>query len=303
MKRQYSKIMQKIFAPILFRIENDLEELKEEFKKENENLHQKLLSLGDDLKKNESISKSTHDNIHQSALALHAMRQKPSYINAFKGDPLVSVRIATYNRAELLINKTLASILKQTYKNFEVVIIGDHCTDDTEEKLKSLNDKRIRFYNLPSRPPYPNDRHSKWQVIGALSMNEGAAMARGEWIAPIDDDDEFTPDHIEKLVKHAKKTKAELVYGASIQKSIVTGKEVKIWSNPPQISQFTFHSAIYLKDLDDIFKYDFHSWVLDEVADWNLCRRMIESGVRYSAIEDTVGIIHMIPPGHEKKEY
>lgn len=284
--------MQKAFAPLLFRIESKIEELRAE----NQELNKKLQNL-------ETISKSIHDNISQSTLAVQTMRQRPGYESAFKGEPLVSVRIATYNRANVLINKAIKSVLNQTYQNFEIIVIGDHCTDDTEARLEALKDKRIKFYNLPGRPPYPEDRHSKWQVIGGLAMNEGAAMARGKWIAPIDDDDEFTPDHIEKLLKQAKQTGAELVYGASIQKNIITGKEVKIWSSPPQNSQFTFHSAMYLKELDNIFKYNFHSWAVDEVADWNLCRRMIESGVRYSAIEDTVGIIHMIPPGHEKKEY
>ena len=64
-------------------------------------------------------------------------------------NPLVSVRIPTYNRGELLIKRTIPSVLNQTYQNFEIIIIGDHCTDNTETLVKNIHDERIKFYNLP----------------------------------------------------------------------------------------------------------------------------------------------------------
>ena len=249
------------------------------------------------------IAQADYDDVKNLTNKLYELRERASYKKAFEGKPLISIRIATYNRADTLINTAIASVLKQTYQNFEIVIVGDHCTDDTEEKLAKLKDKRIRFYNLPNRTVYPENSVLKWRVIGTPAMNLAANMAKGEWIAPLDDDDEFTPDHLEKLIDKAKATKSEMVYGAMIQKNLVTGKEKKLWSSPPRAGEFSFHNAIYMKLLNEIFKYDFKTWVMDEVNDWNMCRRMMESGVKISAIEDVVGTANMIPPGHEVKDY
>ena len=250
-----------------------------------------------------NIVTSSHDELPFLTKELYKLRVKPEYEEAFVEQPLISVRIATYNRAELLIERAISSVLKQTYQNFEIVVVGDHCIDNTEEKLEKLKDKRIRFYNLPSRTVYPEDRTKKWMVIGALSMNEAANLAKGEWIAPLDDDDEFSADHLEKLLALAQKTRSELVYGATTMHNLTTGKTKRFFAFPPEKGEFTFIGAMYMKALDELFKYDFHSWVVDEIADWNLIRRMMESGVRISAIEDSVGDIYLIPTGHQKKDY
>ncbi len=114
-------------------------------------------------------------------------------------EPLVSVRIATYNNANVLSERALASVLRQTYENYEVIVVGDGCSDDTEEVVRNLNNTKIRFYNLRDRGRYPQDLHARWMVAGIVPMNMGAQLAKGAWIAPLDDDDEFTDDHIEVL--------------------------------------------------------------------------------------------------------
>ena len=65
--------------------------------------------------------------------------------------PLISVHIATFNRGQLLTERTIPSILGQTYRNFEIVVVGDGCSDDTGERLGGLRDSRIRWENLPQR--------------------------------------------------------------------------------------------------------------------------------------------------------
>jgi glycosyltransferase involved in cell wall biosynthesis len=65
-----------------------------------------------------------------------------------------SVVIASYNSAAW-IKHTIRSVLEQTYRNFEVIVVGDGCTDGTEELLKTKFGKRIRWKNLPN----PNPRH------------------------------------------------------------------------------------------------------------------------------------------------
>jgi glycosyltransferase involved in cell wall biosynthesis len=266
-------------------------------------VEQKLDGLDRKIDRISEVVTSVHDDSAFLARELYKLRARPDYESAFQGKPLISVRIATYNRADLLIERAISSVLKQTYQNFEIVVVGDHCTDDTEEKLKKIGDKRIKFYNLPNRTVYPEERTKKWMVIGAPAMNQAAAMAKGKWIAPLDDDDEFSSDHLEKLLAHAQKTKSELTYGSTNVHFLDSKKKRHFFAFPPEKGQFTFIGAIYMKLLDDIFKYDFHSWAVDEVADWNLIRRMMESGVRISAIEDVVGDIYLIPTGHKTKDY
>src|SRR5437867_1805781 len=55
-------------------------------------------------------------------------------------EPLVSVLIPTFDRADLLVERALASVLRQTYRRFEVVIVGDACTDHTRTSLERLGD-------------------------------------------------------------------------------------------------------------------------------------------------------------------
>ena len=86
--------------------------------------------------------------------------------------PLISVVIPTYNRGVILTERTIPSVLKQTYQNFEIIIVGDHCTDNTEELIGNINDNRIRFYNLPKRGTYPINPHHRWLVAGAVPANQ-----------------------------------------------------------------------------------------------------------------------------------
>ena len=67
----------------------------------------------------------------------------------FPFDPLISIIIPTYNRAELLIDRALKSVLAQTYDNFEVIVAAHGCTDDTVPAVYALGDKRIRIIEVP----------------------------------------------------------------------------------------------------------------------------------------------------------
>jgi hypothetical protein len=254
--------------------------------------------------KTQGIVNANYQDIAQLRNSLVKLRETDEYKKVFEEKkPLISIRIATYNRAQKLIDNAIKSILKQTYQNFEVIIVGDHCTDDTEAKIKELNDPRIKFFNLYNRSIYPENNVKKWQVIGSLPMNIASSLASGDWIAPLDDDDEFSEDHLEVLLKHALQNKAELVYGVMTQKNLVDGNEIKIWADAPTEGNISLNGAIYMRLLNSIYQYDQYSWVMDEPGDWNLCRRMIESGVNISALDHPVGVLNMIPIGSDKKDY
>ena len=103
-------------------------------------------------------------------------------------NPTVSVIIPTYNRAHL-IGRAIRSVLNQTYQDFEIIVVDDGSTDNTEEVVKGFNDGRIRYI-----------RHDENRG-GAAARNTGIRAAKGEYIAFQDDDDEWLPGKLEKQIK------------------------------------------------------------------------------------------------------
>jgi glycosyltransferase involved in cell wall biosynthesis len=127
-------------------------------------------------------------------------------------EPLISVYIPTYNRADILLSRAVPSVLAQTYQNFELIIVGDCCSDDTSSKVKSIQDQRIRFVNLSSRKNrYPDEVELHWLAGPVVPANAALELVRGRWIARIDDDDYWTPDHLEKLLRFASEGRYEFV--------------------------------------------------------------------------------------------
>jgi glycosyltransferase involved in cell wall biosynthesis len=177
--------------------------------------------------------------------------------------------------------------LKQTYQNFELIIVGDQCTDDTEELIIKFCDERIRFFNMPKRGQYPKNPLARWLVAGSIPRNEGLKLARGEWIAPLDDDDEFSEDHLEILLEHALKTGCEFVYGTALSEI-----EPERWSNigtyPLENGHVSHLSILYSSNLR-FFKYDPNAWKYLEPDDWNMWRRMKEAGVKIGFVNKVVG--------------
>lgn len=107
----------------------------------------------------------------------------------FSDFPLVSVIIPAYN-AEDFIGKTLESVISQTYKNIEVLVVDDGSKDRTPEIVKSFTQKDQRVRLL---------QQSNAGV--AAARNLGLANSGGEFIAPIDADDIWYPQNIEKQVE------------------------------------------------------------------------------------------------------
>lgn len=103
------------------------------------------------------------------------------------GQPLVTVVMPLYNTA-LYVAESIQSILNQTYQNIELIVINDGSTDNSEEVVLSLNDKRIKYYL--------NDENKK--IV--YTRNRAIELAQGEYIAFLDSDDISTPDRIQLQV-------------------------------------------------------------------------------------------------------
>lgn len=103
--------------------------------------------------------------------------------------PLVSVIIPAYN-AEAFIEKTLKSVLSQTYKNLEVIVIDDGCEDRTVEIVREIIQQDSRVILL-----------QQGNSGVAAARNLGIKKAKGELIAPVDADDLWYPENLEKQVQ------------------------------------------------------------------------------------------------------
>lgn len=208
-------------------------------------------------------------------------------------EPLVSIRISTCDRVDLLIDRALASVRRQTYTNWEVNVVGDACTDDTEQRIAELGDDRIRFRNLPVRGPYPEDPIRRWCVAGIPAQKAATEMSRGDWIAPLDDDDEWDDDHIEVLLDAARENDAELAYGLMRCRVEDPPINAMIGAWPPRMGEIGFQGAIYNAALSTAgFQYDRICGFIGEPSDWHFARRLWEAGVRFHFVDRPVGTWH-----------
>ena len=113
--------------------------------------------------------------------------------------PLISILTATYNSSHLL-KHAIQSVINSDYGNWELIVVGDCCTDDTEEVVKSFSDPRISFFNL--------EKNSGQQ---ATPNNFGMQKAKGEYLAFLNQDDLFFPDHLTNSVEEIQKSNADFL--------------------------------------------------------------------------------------------
>lgn len=101
--------------------------------------------------------------------------------------PLVSIVTNTLNRADL-IHRCIESIQRQTYQNYEHIIVDGNSQDNTEEVVKGYRDPHIKYIKLDRKGP-------------GIQLRAGAEAAIGKYITFLDDDDEYLPDKLEKQVE------------------------------------------------------------------------------------------------------
>jgi O-antigen biosynthesis protein len=127
---------------------------------------------------------------------------------------LVTVIIPTYERAELLLTRSIPSVLAQTYPNWELLVIGDGATRSVDAAMATVTDPRIKYENRP-RQNYPPEPYHAWMCRGADAINYGLDIARGTAVTTLGDDDELMPFFVETLLGLAQENEWGLVYGRS----------------------------------------------------------------------------------------
>jgi glycosyltransferase involved in cell wall biosynthesis len=227
-------------------------------------------------------------------LLLRNARKKYSSLYKNYDNPLVSIIIATYNRSNILINRTIPSLINQTYKNIEIVVIGDHCIDDTALKITRILDPRVKFYDLSRRGKYPRHIKDRWFVQGTKPRNIGMQLASGLWFVFISDDEILYPHHIETLLTAAQQGNLEFISAAyEEEREGLVNKVLPLAFDPTKPNLIcggmqTWMYRSYLK----IFKWNIHSWrkTFNRPVDYDLVIRFNSCGIKMGYIENVVGL-------------
>ena len=107
--------------------------------------------------------------------------------------PFFTIIIPTYNRAHIL-SLTIKSVLKQTYNNWELIIVDDGSIDNTKEVIENISDARIRYIFQKN-------------AERSAARNNGINNSRGEWICFLDSDDAFKENHLSTLFENIENDK------------------------------------------------------------------------------------------------
>jgi glycosyltransferase involved in cell wall biosynthesis len=138
------------------------------------------------------------------SMLLHRLDKRKRALPMTERRPLVSVVTATYNRSSVL-RAAIISLRRQTLADWEQIVVGDACSDDSGQVVASFTDPRLRYVNLEEN-------------VGEQSgpNNEGIRLARGRYIAFLNHDDLWLPDHLETLVQAIESKQADLAYSRGI---------------------------------------------------------------------------------------
>ncbi|KKQ86156.1 MAG: hypothetical protein UT08_C0001G0022 [Candidatus Woesebacteria bacterium GW2011_GWB1_38_8] len=142
-----------------------------------------------------------------------------------KNNPQISIVLPSYNSAKYL-EDSVNSILNQTFKDFELIIIDDGSKDNTQKILNKFNDKRIKKV-----------KHKK--NIGLVrSLNEGIRLAKGKYLARMDADDVCFPDRLISQINFLK-SNPDITFCGTLVKT--SGDYVQVWNLPLYNDEMKVH--------------------------------------------------------------
>ena len=149
---------------------------------------------------------------------------------------LVSIIMPSWN-TENYIAESIQSVIDQTYKNWELIIVDDCSTDNTDEVVRAFNDQRIKYLK--------NEKNSG----AALTRNRALKEARGEWIAFLDSDELWVPEKLEHQINFMKKKGCNLSF-TEYEKIDEESKPLNIYvSGPDKVNKRKMYNYDYIGQL------------------------------------------------------
>lgn len=112
--------------------------------------------------------------------------------------PAISIVMPAYNH-EIYVGEAIESVLNQTFTDFELIIIDDGSTDNTASVINTYKDQRLRYHHQSNQDAYN-------------ALNNGMAMARGEFITIINSDDVYMDNRLEILMNSQQSTNAQCLF-------------------------------------------------------------------------------------------
>ncbi|MCX4824580.1 DegT/DnrJ/EryC1/StrS family aminotransferase [Streptomyces sp. NBC_01142] len=164
-------------------------------------------------------------------------------------EPLVSILMPCYNRPYLMTHRSIPSVLEQTYRNWELIVVSDGLDNHAVRAAAcGTGDSRIRYAEIP-RPDYSGlGPTGRWFIAGAAARNRAEDLAEGEIIALLDDDDAFLPNHLADCVRMLTETGADLAYGLVRLHDVNSGTDSDYyhpWDAPGTLDSFLTENVLY----------------------------------------------------------
>ena len=151
------------------------------------------------LKRNDNIKMLDKETLKKKNDEKESDKKKNTFLTCQSSDPYVSVIVPTFNRPTKLA-EALKSIINQTFKNYEIIVVNDS-GQDAEPVVTALNQNNIITYV----------RHCRNKGLAA-ARNTGIKLARGKYIAYLDDDDIYYPEHLSTLFEHLENNDYKVAY-------------------------------------------------------------------------------------------
>lgn len=202
---------------------------------------------------------------------------------------MISVIITTFNGSES-IDRAIKSVLNQTYKNMEIIVVDDNGLD-SEEQIKTK--EIVQKYQDVKYIAHEKNKN------GSAARNTGMKVAKGQWIALLDDDDEFLPTKIEKQFESVKEKNADICYTGlrvvfqnGVQRDVCQRDEGNLFSlvlqrrveAPTSVLMFKKSIADQIEGFDESFRRH---------QDWEFLDRLSENNI-ISCVPEVCLIRHIV---------